>query len=756
MSIKGWSTQEKDDRLVPQYATVEPVRELQNALSVLSHEFVREVGTDSVEANSTTILINATGHAAKVGDVIRITSGTLSGQEVKVYSVATNSITLAEELASAPALGVTFQILRHKYPVVEATGEIKVTGSFTEVATAADGGSLPAVVKVIGGYDGSAVQVLQTDKFGQLQVDVNNTATDVFQTAIGGTRYNQIEVKFVSSPGSSYVTDTTSGGASISYANGHGIYTSGTATSAQARSVSVQSVTYRPGAEVYSMFTAAFTTPTSANSYQRIGIYDANNGFFIGYEGTSFGITKRVATVDTSVAKASFNVDTLTGAAGSRFTRDGVPEAINLAYSNLFRIRYAWLGSGPVLFDVMSPDGEWVLFHILRQPNSQLNPTIANPDLPMTIDVKKTSADATSLVMATACWGAGTTSELVKITDTLSDLSLAALSRSVITGVTTGGGGGYVNVKVNPSGALVTEASISSIADVDGQKTMALSFPVVIASDQSAVPASQSGTWNITNVSGTISLPTGAATETTLASVKTSVELIDDAVGTDGSAVSTGMIRVGGTDGTNNQTISVNSSGHVNIADGGNSITVDVGTALPSGTNNIGDVDVLSVVPGTGPTDLGKAIDSAVGATDTGVAALVVRDDALSAITPADNDYTVKRVSNFGRLWIEHGGRTAQNRARIDYSSSSVTTSAYTQLLASTSAIIQEVEIFDSSGQTLVLATGGAGAEADQVYIFPGGNGRIPLYIAASTRVAIKAVSATANSGEISVNFYGG
>lgn len=31
------------------------------------------------------------------------------------------------------------------------------------------------------------------------------------------------------------------------------------------------------------------------------------------------------------------------------------------------------------------------------------------------------------------------------------------------------------------------------------------------------VNATQAGTWNVTNISGTISLPTGAATETTLA-----------------------------------------------------------------------------------------------------------------------------------------------------------------------------------------------------------------------------------------------
>ena len=36
---------------------------------------------------------------------------------------------------------------------------------------------------------------------------------------------------------------------------------------------------------------------------------------------------------------------------------------------------------------------------------------------------------------------------------------------------------------------------------------------------------------------------------------------------------------------------------------------VDVVAALPAGSNNIGDVDVLSVVPGYGATNLGKRED---------------------------------------------------------------------------------------------------------------------------------------------------
>ena len=52
-----------------------------------------------------------------------------------------------------------------------------------------DGGALPSAILIIGGYDGSAVQVIKTDTDGNLQVDVlsstgpSNYATDTLQTA---------------------------------------------------------------------------------------------------------------------------------------------------------------------------------------------------------------------------------------------------------------------------------------------------------------------------------------------------------------------------------------------------------------------------------------------------------------------------------------------------------------------------------------------------------------------------------------------
>lgn len=90
------------------------------------------------------------------------------------------------------------------------------------------------------------------------------------------------------------------------------------------------------------------------------------------------------------------------------------------------------------------------------------------------------------------------------------------------------------------------------------------------------------------------------------------------------------------------------------IAAGDNNIgNVDVLTlpALVAGTANIGDVDVVSQIPGTGATNLGKAIDAVGGATDTGVASLAIRDDALTALTPIDGDYVALRVDANGALW---------------------------------------------------------------------------------------------------------
>lgn len=112
-------------------------------------------------------------------------------------------------------------------------------------------------------------------------------------------------------------------------------------------------------------------------------------------------------------------------------------------------------------------------------------------------------------------------------------------------------------------------------------------------------------------------------------------------------------------------------------------------------------------------------------------------------------------------LALAGGGITAPqggaplSHIRHDYSSGTVTTAAYTELLAATPGVqANTLEIFDSSGQTLVLATGASGSEIDRLYITPGGNGPVRVAIPPSTRLSIKAISASASSGEIDLNVY--
>lgn len=96
------------------------------SLPTLARLFALLVATDAAEAASSTTVINATAHAALVGDVIRFTSGTALGAERIVRAVAANSITVSRALPAAPAAADVFQVLRHATPQVNAAGALPV------------------------------------------------------------------------------------------------------------------------------------------------------------------------------------------------------------------------------------------------------------------------------------------------------------------------------------------------------------------------------------------------------------------------------------------------------------------------------------------------------------------------------------------------------------------------------------------------------------------------------------------------------
>lgn len=154
---------------------------------------------------------------------------------------------------------------------------------------------------------------------------------------------------------------------------------------------------------------------------------------------------------------------------------------------------------------------------------------------------------------------------------------------------------------------------------------------------------------------------------------------------------------------------------------------------LAAGVASIGSVDIIDGSGGGAKAAVKPASTAAI-ATDP---ALVVAISPNSALPSTVVGYTVHEF------------------VRNSYVSTPVTTAAYVQLIASTSNLYQEFEIFDSSGQTLVIAFGGAGVEVDSFLVFPGGNGRVSHKVLAGTRISIKAVSGNAIAGEISINLRG-
>lgn len=301
----------------------------------------------------------------------------------------------------------------------------------------------------------------------------------------------------------------------------------------------------------------------------------------------------------------------------------------------------------------------------------------------------------------------------------------------------TGAMTGTANVKVVESASLNTVYIGNAVTVTDGANTsnkltikpastapLATDPSVVVAISPNSPTLPVSGSVTVTQATGTnlhtvvdsSALPTGAATSALQTSGNASLTTIaanTPAVGQALMAASTPVVIA-----SNQSAVPVSGT-----------VTSNQGTANATPWNeNISQIGGTPVLAGNGLTGAGS----------------------LRVTIASDT------ASNSNAFLIKQGGKASANApVRNDYTSVSVSTAAYTTLVASLTSAVTELEIFDSSGQTLVLATGAAASEVNQVIVFPGGNGRIPLAIAAGVRVSIKALSATANVGEIDLNFYG-
>ena len=136
------------------------------------------------------------------------------------------------------------------------------------------------------------------------------------------------------------------------------VVSTGTAPDGAASIANKRSIRYIPGYDTFCQWTSLFTgtfnestgnTKGIANSQQRAGLYDDNDGFFIGFNGETFGFTRRRLGVDTftSIDLESFK------------EREGY--GLDLTKGNIFRLNYGYLGFAPIRFEVLNPQGVGVV-----------------------------------------------------------------------------------------------------------------------------------------------------------------------------------------------------------------------------------------------------------------------------------------------------------------------------------------------------------------------------------------------------------
>ena len=389
--------------------------------------------------------------------------------------------TITATEASVGLIGVTAPLSANLIGVIDSGGKLQgasasnpiridPTGTTVQPVSGgiADNSAAPSTTNI-----GALVATANYNRLGKtngylttLSVDLDGAvrthqrSENVLGDITENTRYNQIEINFSQTFSATTIANTHVNTGSTTQATGMATYATGIDAAGEGKGVSVQPFSYRPGHEWYAYFTAGWPAGGAASSYQRIGPFNATDGFWLGFEGTVWGVTQYqnsvlvggTASVAPSIARSAFNGDHCSGATSSAFTSGGVPVALDTTKINIFRLRGAWFGTAPVLLEVFAPDGIWVVLHTFQFPNSLTTPYAYTTNWNLTVDVANTG-NTSNLSIITACWSMGATDDSLPLNSAITNATLAPITRTVLTGYY-GTGSAYLNVGVDSGGNL--------------------------------------------------------------------------------------------------------------------------------------------------------------------------------------------------------------------------------------------------------------------------------------------------------------
>jgi len=324
-------------------------------------------------------------------------------------------------------------------------------------------------VKIKGGTDGTFIgnvgDRLKTDH----TVTVNTFNKDFFGNGVVSQIYNQIEVPLDDTNWTDYVTTTSVNGGSASQANGQVTFATGTNANGRYAAISVDAVKYRPNSEIGFGFTWCFPTPSIAGVTLRIGATDSittwNNSVHFSHSGGTFSLVYNRGGSNIFNVQQSSWLDKCDGTSGSNYVdMNGNPVALDTTKDQLARVHCGLFGHAGFTVELLAPNQTWVTIYKYSNINSASVSIFSNFDLSIGAEVVKVAAGASSYTLSSACWGGWTGSPYQRANVVPTARSLLSFTKSVITGLSSSGGGTYVDVKVNPAGKLLTTTDLDDAA----------------------------------------------------------------------------------------------------------------------------------------------------------------------------------------------------------------------------------------------------------------------------------------------------
>jgi hypothetical protein len=196
-----------------------------------------------------------------------------------------------------------------------------------------------------------------------------------------------------------WATSSGTGGTTTFDANA-GLVTLNTTTASGSSIVreTTKCFSYQPGKSLLVMSTFVINAPQT-NLRQRVGYYGASNGMFLEQDGTTVSFVERSAvtgsTVDTKVAKASWNIDKMDGTGPSGYTLD-------LTKAQIFWMDIEWLGLGTVRLGFII-NGQFVHCHSFHHANLVTSTYITTASLPLRYEITNTGTTASTSVLKQIC-----------------------------------------------------------------------------------------------------------------------------------------------------------------------------------------------------------------------------------------------------------------------------------------------------------------------------------------------------------------